>query len=205
LISPTATTADWLKGLNVFGLSLANNHAYDCGSSGFLRTKAALEQDGVMVLTQNSVADFGDFRLVAMTDGDNARQRQSGLLDESWIAATRFAGVRGPLFAFVNWGYEYAKASSAREDDLKSILLQKGVDLVIGVHPHFATAALTLEGGTRGLSIFSLGNFIFDQGHRASSSELLEVRVFDQGTFFVRIVGMKNWFEEGLNEQAAPR
>lgn len=205
LISAGATTADWLKGLNVFGASLANNHAYDCGSSGFQRTKAALEQDGVMVSTQNSVADFGDFRLIAVTDGDNAIRRQSGLLDASWTALTSFAEVRGPLFAFVNWGDEYAKDSSAREDDLKSMLFRKGVDLVIGVHPHFAAAALNLEGGIRGLSVFSLGNFIFDQDRRVSSSALLEIRVFDQRTFFVRTVGMKNWFQEGLNGRATGR
>jgi poly-gamma-glutamate capsule biosynthesis protein CapA/YwtB (metallophosphatase superfamily) len=73
--------------------------------------------------------------------------------------------------------------------------------LIIGSHPHLASTALELLAGGQALSAFSLGNFIFDQTSKRASGGLLEVRLFDQETFFARLVPIPNYFERALGQE----
>jgi poly-gamma-glutamate synthesis protein (capsule biosynthesis protein) len=51
-----------------------------------------------------------------------------------------------------------------------------------------------LAGGDT-LQLFSLGNFLFDQGADKASGALVELTVFDQGTVFARLMPLPNLFE----------
>ena len=42
------------------------------------------------------------------------------------------------------------------------------------MHPHLAAGEFDLLGGGDGLSVYSLGNFLFDQSSRRASSAILE-------------------------------
>jgi poly-gamma-glutamate synthesis protein (capsule biosynthesis protein) len=54
------------------------------------------------------------------------------------------------------------------------------------------------------LLAYSLGNFLFDQRSEVASAAVLEVRVFEQGTYFARLVPIPNFFEKS-NTSGAER
>jgi poly-gamma-glutamate synthesis protein (capsule biosynthesis protein) len=72
-----------------------------------------------------------------------------------------------------------------------------GVSAIVGTHSHRASAQIeALQGGEYQLT-FSLGNLLFDQRSERSSGALLELRVFEQGTFATRLVPVPNLYEFG--------
>ena len=94
--------------------------------------------------------------------------------------------AKPPLFAMINWGAEFDAKPGRRQLALTDALHDAAVSVIIGVRPHVAANTFGLWGGGRGISVYSLGNFLFDQSSRVSSGSIIEVRVFDQGTYFAR-------------------
>jgi poly-gamma-glutamate synthesis protein (capsule biosynthesis protein) len=116
-----------------------------------------------------------------------------------------FEPVKGdkPRFALVHWGEEFRAGPGLREEALAARLKARGVELIIGSHPHRAGA---LTGDRRQCLAFSLGNFIFDQRRPEVSGALLEVIFFPQGTYFLRLHPLGNLYGETFSVKpgAAP-
>jgi poly-gamma-glutamate capsule biosynthesis protein CapA/YwtB (metallophosphatase superfamily) len=169
-------------------LSLANNHTFDFGADGFLRTLAALSRWGIMtsgaggnldeasrpaVVRAGSqeirILSFGDFP-VDRTGFDGRVSERAGSsrpgilwLDEEGLsaAARAFAGGTGsPAFtiAFVHGGEEWRPTPTTEQKRLYRELVHRGADLVLGAHPHVLEGMEALAGG---LIVYSLGNFLF--------------------------------------------
>ena len=68
--------------------------------------------------------------------------------------------------ALVHWGSEYNDAHSATQESIKSLLLNNGVDAIIGTHPHYVQKMELQSDGT--FIAYSLGDFISD-GDRAGT------------------------------------
>jgi AmmeMemoRadiSam system protein B len=195
LAMPTALTLEWLRALNVVAVSLANNHTMDLGGAAFEEMARSLADAGFAVLRHGSIVDLGGFRLAAFTDLDNRTRRASGMIEEVDIDRLARSTARPPLFAMTNWGLDYEATPSRRELQIMEAFHKAAVSLIVGVRPHVAARSFHLLGGGETLSIHSLGNFLFDQSSRRASGSILEVRVFDQGTFFARLVPIPNFLE----------
>jgi AmmeMemoRadiSam system protein B len=195
LAMPTALTLEWLRALNVVAVSLANNHTMDLGGAAFEEMARSLADAGFAVLRHGSIVDLGGFRLAAFTDLDNRTRRASGMIEEVDIDRLARSTARPPLFAMTNWGLDYEATPSRREFQIMEAFHKAAVSLIVGVRPHVAARSFHLLGGGETLSIHSLGNFLFDQSSRRASGSILEVRVFDQGTFFARLVPIPNFLE----------
>jgi poly-gamma-glutamate synthesis protein (capsule biosynthesis protein) len=183
---------DILKALNVVAVSLANNHSHDGGELAYQAMARLLTDAGITVLANRTVTDLGPFRLAALTDLDN-QEPYRALLGDADLA--RLEGLRPdkPRFAFLHWGEEYTARPGPREQAIAAKLGDKGVELIIGCHPHRA-GELT---GTRTQCLaFSLGNFIFDQRDPRVSGALLEVAFYPQGTYFLRLIPVGNLYGE---------
>jgi poly-gamma-glutamate capsule biosynthesis protein CapA/YwtB (metallophosphatase superfamily) len=89
---------------------------------------------------------------------------------------------------------EFQTVPDQRQIALAEGLARAGVSLIIGAHPHRALPHFAALNSGRATVAYSLGNFLFDQFDRRASSAVLEVRFFPQGTFFVRLVQMPNFF-----------
>jgi poly-gamma-glutamate synthesis protein (capsule biosynthesis protein) len=152
---------------------------------------------GIKALKHGDIADLGSFRLAAFTDLDNATGRAEGVITVGDIARLAASTASPPLFAIANWGTDYAAGPGRRQLALMDAFHGAAVPLIVGVHPHVGAANFDLLAGGQGLSIASLGNFLFDQSGPRASGAVLEVRVFQQGTFFARLVPIPNVFEEG--------
>ena len=62
--------------------------------------------------------------------------------------------------ALVHWGSEYNDAHSATQESIKTLLLNNGVDAIIGSHPHYVQKMELRSDGT--FIAYSLGDFISD-------------------------------------------
>jgi hypothetical protein len=182
-----------LKDLNVVAVSLANNHSHDFGDPACRTMERLLADAGIVGLENGAVKDFGLFRLTALTDLDNRQEPVRALLRDADL--NRFDGLKPdkPRFVFLHWGEEFRAVPGPRERALAAGLAGRGVELVIGCHPHRAGG---LTGGRRQCLAFSLGNFIFDQSRPEVSGALLEVVFYPQGTYFLRLHPLGNLYKE---------
>ena len=195
---PEELAIPWLKRLNVAGVSLANNHAFDLGESGYAETLSALKQAGIPAFGQGETLELPGLDVVGMTDigtngTDGRRPDHAGPASIGWRKATR----RGRWWPSSIGAAEYAAEPGAREKMLADEMRLRSVSAIVGAHPHVASEGLTALGGGDTLLAYSLGNFLFDQTAEKSSGAILELRVFEQGTFFARLLPVPNFFDMG--------
>ena len=157
-LNVSSETASDLQRAGFDLVSLANNHALDCGREGLRSTISALNSAGIQVvgagstieaaenslvtnihgvklafLSVNAVDDAGEF-----TNGDKLPNMEIARLDGNRIiksieAANSKADV---VFLLVHWGDEYMPKSGALQQEAAKRYLDSGADVVIGSHPH---------------------------------------------------------------------
>ncbi len=159
------TTPDLLKRYHFDGVSLANNHRFDCKEKGLLETVNVLNDKDLFALLPPvdevlSVVTkvIGDHRVALVgldalgIEGDDRA---------SWY--TQLKAIKedhDSLIVHIHWGYEYDQEPSLAQRQIARRLVDAGVDAVIGHHPHVVQP---VERYKNGIIFYSLGNFIFDQ------------------------------------------
>ncbi len=192
-----------LRAAGVGAVSVANNHAGDFGSAGFLDMLDRLDQAGIKWFgggrTQAGAYEActvqaGPLRvaLVGYSDADTgllpARDSTGGIaVSDEWptvLAAVRGARERGADFVAVmpHWGRENTTEVEDRQREQARDLIQAGADLVVGSGPHRVQRQEEVDGQP---VVYSLGNLVFDGGKTAagwwSRGELLEVSLDQKG------------------------
>ena len=161
----------------------ANNHCLDRGDKGARRTIAALDSLGIdQIGTYHDAADrnrrvpfIKDIKgiktgFLNYTYGTNGIEPKLGtevaLIDRQRMAEeirkTREAGAEIIVVA-IHWGVEYVLRENATQRSLADFLVDQGVDLVIGGHPHVIQPMEIRRNEKEGkdvLVVYSLGNFI---------------------------------------------
>lgn len=196
LAMPEDLTVDWLKRLNVVGAGLANNHSMDLGPSGYAETTRALDAAGIRWFGQGDVLALPGLDIVGLSDLDTNGSPQVDLVTEALLDRLIREDGRKPVVAYVHWGREYLAEPSAREKALADAMRLRSAAVIVGAHPHVASDGIVAHGGGDTAEVYSLGNFLFDQtSARGSSGQLVELRVFGQGTVFVRTLDLPNLFD----------
>lgn len=206
LTMPATIAVGWLHRLGVAAVSLANNHSRDMGPEAFAEMRQLLEDLEIKVLSDGEIIDLGPFRAVALTDFRNANPPGGNLIIAEVLDELLDPAARPPVIAFVHWGREGDSQAGTRERELSHELRQRGVSAIIGSHSHRASTAIVPLAGGQALRVYSLGNFIFDQTAEVASGALLEVRFFEQGTFFARLIPIPNYYDHmrSLRRTGAP-
>ncbi|HEU0081018.1 MAG TPA: CapA family protein [Candidatus Paceibacterota bacterium] len=166
-----------LRALGFDTVSLANNHAYDFGASGFASTRRYLGQAGI--------ASFGspsnDENLSIIRDVEGLNVAFVGY-HEFYSPSVkpiveRIASLRGLadfIIVYPHWGVEYEKGFTPGQQERAHAFIDAGADAVIGAHPHVIEPIEIY----RGKPIFySLGNFIFDQDFSLATRQGLTLRL----------------------------
>lgn len=181
-----------LQALNVRAAGLANNHSRDFGSQGLQETVGALGELGIRPMIDGEVSDFGTFRLMPLMlptsvpgGGDYVKMR---------LETACRAAAQPPFVVFAHWGTEYTAHAGPKEQEAARYLADCGTAAIIGAHSHRASPTIDAVAG-RLQSVYSLGNFIFDQKGTRSSGVLAELRVFHQGTAALRLIPLPNLFD----------
>ncbi len=180
-------------------LSVANNHAGDWTSEAFVDSVARIKN--LNILPIGGGINFQDASVVKVKEVNGVKIGYLGFSDvgPNWLAVDssspgillasdpRFDDIVKTaaesvdiLVTSFHFGEEYLATSTSRQQFLARRAIDNGASLVIGHHPHVIEE---LERYKNGVIIYSLGNFIFDQGF---SPETME-----GGVLFVKLAGKK--------------
>ena len=142
---------------NVDIVSFANNHTHDYGNNGY--------QDTIDTLNENNLPYYG-YSKYLIKEVNGLKIGFFGFLD---IYGERFSEVKSAIkylkdnncdlvIASMHWGIEYDYEQSSEQIKMGHYLIDNGVDLVIGHHPHIIQG---IEKYHDKYIIYSLGNFSF--------------------------------------------
>lgn len=160
----------------------ANNHTLDRRDRGLRRTVATLDSLHIphigtyTCIEQRSerlpmIKDINGFKVAMLnyTYGTNGIAIQGDVvvdyIDRSTIS-TDIANARAEgaeiIMAAIHWGNEYQLLPHQSQKDLARFLVDQGVELIIGSHPHVIQPMEMHTGkdGRKSLIVYSLGNFI---------------------------------------------
>ena len=177
-----------LKRAGIDVVSYANNHVYDQGRAGLIETLQHLEASKLEVVgagrtcqaaTQARMLESGTFWVAfigaAMHFNGNALnagadQPCAARFDEDTIiASTRAARAAGAdlVVLSVHWGAEYQTVPASQDVELAHRLVEAGVDIILGHHPHVLQPVEVFEtsDGRQTIIAYSLGNFISNQSY----------------------------------------
>lgn len=165
-----------LKFVNFNIVNIANNHTLQHGRKPFNETIELLEKNNISYIgldcpgggtnlvtreVNGVLIGFVGFSLHPeqyCMDSILYSYRRSGhaLLKE--VKQIR-EGFKGVLIVSLHWGVEFLHYPSFEQIQLAHELIESGVTLVLGHHPHVLQG---VEEYRNGLIIYSLGNFLFD-------------------------------------------
>lgn len=166
-------------------LSVANNHALDCGAEGLAETQRTLTAAGLGFLSSGPVyREINGIQLAFLAF--NATAPEFDL--ETAIQAVRSARETGAIVSVsIHWGVEYQSAASPRQQEIAAQLAAAGADLIWGHHPHVLQPAAWIG---KTLVLYSLGNALFDQAglENTRQSALVLVQLDQTGVVDLRFV-----------------
>ncbi len=201
-------------------LTTANNHSFDRAYLGVSRTIRLLDSLGIPHTgTTTSLSERSkplvvkvkgiNIGIIAYTYGLNcgaapATYRTTvNIMDTSaigadidWLRALPASERPAIVFACVHWGDEYQLKPNRRQQTFAQYLLERGVDVVVGSHPHVVQTVerrYARRGNDSVLCavVYSMGNFI--SGQRPAPRETGVIAWFDierdEQTGATRLVG----------------
>ena len=185
-------SAHLLRHAGFHALGLANNHALDFGVPALNDCAAHLLRQGIQpvgikTLTRNACApsffsiDNGKkIALLAISAFDATSEIATASKRADLNAAIADARSNADLVAcLVHWGTENSENISDEQRELARWLIDHGVDLVVGSHPHCVQLLDSYHGH---LVAYSLGNLVFDGAPTVASwnrGALLQVGLND--------------------------
>ena len=170
---------------SIEAVNLSNNHSYDYWEDGLVTTQQTLEEAGIYWSNQHQVAIYevrgikiGMFGIDMIGNGDTAATAYP-LIDE-----LRDAGCQ-IIIASCHWGIERYYEPTNDQVYVGHALIDYGVDIVVGAHPH-RLEPIELYNGK--YILYSLSNFCFGGNTGLSDPDTCIVRcefVMDETNSYV--------------------
>lgn len=177
-------------------LSLANNHVLDYGHYAFNETLENLKSNGLSCVGAGK--DINEAFKPVIYEKKNKKVAFFGasrvIPTGSWYAGNDWPGVAGAynperllqsiedvseyadiIVVYLHWGVERETIPKPYQRSLARLLIDNGVDVVVGTHPHVLQGFEYYKGK---LIAYSLGNFVFT--NIKNDSLILNVE-FDEG------------------------
>lgn len=155
--------ADLIEKNNFNLVNMANNHAFDCKEDGFLDTKNNLIANSINYYGEQGAEKsyftkkIGDKKVSFI--GIDLTSRSNNM-EEYYALANKLKSENNFLAVNIHWGFEYDLKQSQKQEEIAHKLIDNGVDLIIGHHPHVIQPVEIYKNKA---IFYSLGNFIFDQ------------------------------------------
>lgn len=198
-----ARNALGLKEVGFDILSLAGNHAGDGGQSAFAATIKNLDEQGIKhtgvgnsdeTKLAPAIIDLDGWR-IGMVSADTVASYYwnpgTNYYGTNWFSKKSNAEIDMDrvqllrqlkedndidyLIAYMSWGVEYTNKATKFQQDLAHALIDNGVDLIVGSHPHWVQ---NIEFYEETPIIYSLGNFLFDQNHTDPTRQAMNVMLY---------------------------
>lgn len=217
-INAETKTANVLKENGFTLLSLANNHLADFKAKGVVNTLDTLDKVGLKHVgagrnlteaAEYDIQEINGVKIATIAVSDiipkdfAARDSKAGILTTKtlkYYQAVKDASEKADLvIANIHWGVEYGMTETEAQQQLARNLINWGVDVVIGSHPHVLQP---VEKYGDGIIFYSMGNFVFDQGwSRTKDSMVLNYYVDENGncSFEITPIRIKDGYPEVTN------
>ena len=201
--NPKAAAGLQYSGIDV--LSLANNHAFDWGVNAILDTMNILESRGIVYAgvgrterdaVKPAVVNVGGANIAFYSangiypfevSGKAGSVMRTGTIDSPSFKKSISEGkdLYDVIFLLLHTGEEYLQFPESEKVTQMHRLIDMGIDVVLGSHPHVIQA---LEVYNEGLIAYSLGNLIFDQNWSEETSRgmLLEMGFLQNNILYYR-------------------
>lgn len=167
-----------LKDLGFTVLNIANNHMKDQGGEALLGTRKYLEEYNIFPLGDYQSCDskysYQNGKILFI--GAHLVYNNSACVKEiiEQVTQVKKQDPRTYIIVTPHWGNEYTHLANAFQRTTAHLLIESGVDAIIGHHPHVVQSIEEY----RGKPIFySLGNFVFDMYFSKAVQEELAVGV----------------------------
>ncbi|MBQ4283633.1 MAG: CapA family protein [Lachnospira sp.] len=155
-----------MTGSSVEFANLANNHTYDFGQAGYTSTKQTLESNNVAYVETNSSTLYTTKSgLKIGVYGVYFSLDKNDMVAD--VTALKNAGA-DVIVAAAHWGIELEKVQNSTQSSIAHQLIDAGVDIVWGHHPHILQPIEKYNGG---ITYYSLGNFSFGGNHNPSDKD----------------------------------
>ncbi len=177
---------DAMKHIGFDVLSTANNHIIDRGKIGIINTTDKIKQRDMDVIgtykerpeSRILVKDVKGIKLafISYTYGCNGLEQllteeeldyMVNIVDKDKIAKDISDAKEAEadlIIAVMHWGNEYQRSPSNYQKDLADFMLNNGVNIILGSHPHVIQDFKTLDyNGNKVFVAYSMGNFISNQ------------------------------------------
>lgn len=164
--------------LDLYGV--ANNHSMQIGNEGYLETLNFLEShkiDYVGSLTRKCCVfshqdkKIGILAFSMRPDNFTSEPLYWNIPEYSEIER-EIQSLEGCDFkiAYLHWGYEFMNRPNIEQRQMAHWLIDSGIDLVIGMHPHIMQGAEVYKGKN---IFYSLGNAVFNMSWEPTKYGLL--------------------------------
>lgn len=198
--APSTVPALQRAGFNL--LNFANNHCMEYGLEAFLETVDLVRKQGIFVTGLRSEAG-GCIPYEIEKNGMKATLLSYSLCCENYYKGKEvpyafsteaqvlqevatYRGRSDVLIVSLHWGEEYMTYPSPQQVVFARRLIDQGVHLILGHHPHVLQG---VEKYKQGVIVYSLGNFVFDMWQKPTrQSMMLKARVSKEGTIEVEMI-----------------
>ena len=213
-----------LKANNRTVAALANNHVMDYGVSGMNDTLNHLKNNNIpsigaglneseaheayvqnisgRKITVLNYMDSNNFKEYAYSTMPYANDTHPGYSAYDLSDVQRQISKNNDsdlIIAYMHFGNEYSTSPNSEQITIAHDLIDSGVDVVLGSHPH-VTQGIEMYNGKP--IFYSLGNFIFDQSNPATHyAYFVEIDMInDTGKCSVYPVYINNYLPEFMSE-----
>lgn len=157
------SVAQELKNIGFNLLTLSNNHSLDKGEKALIQTRDFFKSIGIEPLGDyhSCKKDFYYQYKNLLFIGANLVYQNKNCINEiiSNVKEIKLINPETFIIFIPHWGTEYVHHPNSFQKKTAYLLVDNGVDLIIGHHPHVVQAIEKYKGK---LIFYSLGNFVFD-------------------------------------------
>lgn len=158
--------AEILKNAGITHVSLANNHIFDYGKTGYENTIKTIENNGLKSIgniAQPTIIKKGKYQCAVLSASLTTHNDSLPIssIDQLKASISSFTEKQTdiPLILYIHWGLELQPSPEKWQKDLANDLIGLGVDAIIGHHPHITQSIEFLNDKP---VFYSIGNFIAD-------------------------------------------
>lgn len=185
-----------LTNANVTYLSLANNHALDHGADGYRNTLNELRKNRLIPFGYPTSLSTSSVSYIDLDEKRVAVIALSNLFynpeESEWKPVVEEAIRNSDMqTVYIHWGNEYELVHSKKDELFAKDLIDAGVDIIVGHHPHVVQDIWRYKDG---VVFYSLGNFIFDQYWEDAvlTGLVLDLSYLDGNAWQVRLVPVES-------------
>lgn len=146
-------------GFNI--VNIANNHIFDYGMNGYYDTLSILEKNKIKYVghVKNEKSTPVYYEKNGLRIGFLAYMNPEGKLERIIQDILSIKETADIVIVSFHWGVEYTFYPMPWQQKMARTLIDCGADVILGHHPHVVQG---VEKYSKGLIIYSLGNFQFD-------------------------------------------